>query len=221
MRYLHTTTRLVLLGVILAVLVITYAVFSRTGVTDFLEDGTALQAWFRQLGQVGPLAIIGLLALAIVLSPIPSAPIALAAGAAYGHTVGTLYVVLGAELGAVIAFAIARLAGEVTVQRWFGPQLSRTMNGSQTTLMWIVFFSRLMPFISFDMVSYAAGITPLHLWRFVIATLAGIVPASFLLAHFGAEMASGEYRRIATTLLLLGALSFGIALWKRHAQGKD
>ena len=219
MKALHATTRLALPGGIIAALVVAYIVLSRSGVTAFLEDGAALKAWINHLGPLGPLAIIGLLALAVVISPIPSAPVALTAGAAYGHTVGTLYVVLGAELGAVIAFAIARMVGKVTVQRWFGPPLTQTMIGSQNTLMWIVFLSRLLPFISFDMVSYAAGISPLRLWRFLIATLAGIVPASFLLAHFGAEMASGESRRIATTLLLLGVLSFAVALWRRSYSG--
>ncbi len=46
--------------------------------------------------------------LAILVSPIPSAPIAVAAGAAYGHTWGRLYVLLGAECGALAAFGLAR-----------------------------------------------------------------------------------------------------------------
>ncbi len=44
-------------------------------------------------------------------------------------------------------------------------------------------------------------------WRFVVATLAGIIPASFLLAHFGAEMVSADARRIAISVLALGALT--------------
>jgi uncharacterized membrane protein YdjX (TVP38/TMEM64 family) len=89
------------------------------------------------------------------------------------------------------------------------------MLGSQTTLMGIVFVSRLLPFISFDMVSYAAGITSLSFWRFSIATLAGIIPSSYLLAHFGSELASAETSSIAITLLLLGIISLAIVLVKR------
>jgi len=75
----------------------------------------------------------------------------------------------------------------------------------------IVFASRLLPFISFDVVSYAAGLTTLTLWRFALATLAGILPASFLLAHFGGEMAAGEVDRILYAVLALGLLT-GIPL---------
>jgi uncharacterized membrane protein YdjX (TVP38/TMEM64 family) len=51
--------------------------------------------------------------------------------------------------------------------------------------MTIVFVSRLLPFISFDIVSYAAGLTRLAMWRFAVATLAGIVLTCPLLeGHF-------------------------------------
>jgi uncharacterized membrane protein YdjX (TVP38/TMEM64 family) len=71
----------------------------------------------------------------------------------------------------------------------------------------IVFVTRLVPFISFDVVSYAAGLTPLAAWRFAVATLAGMTPASFILTHFGGEMASADARRIVISLLVLGGLT--------------
>lgn len=214
MKTSRTIAQLLLLGGIIAALVGAYVVLSRTDTLAFLENGAALKQWFQELGVIGPLAIIGLMTLAIIMSPVPSAPIALAAGAAYGHTAGTVYVILGAELGAITAFAIARLAGMVTVQRWLGSRTLQRLNGSQNAMMAIVFVSRLLPFISFDIVSYAAGVTPLRFWRFAVATLAGIIPASFLLAHFGAEMTSGENQRIGTTLLLLGGVTLVIVLLK-------
>lgn len=67
-----------------------------------------------------------------------------------------------------------------------------------------VFTSRLLPFVSFDLVSYAAGLSSLHFWRFALATLFGIVPASFLLAHFGDEAASGETWRATWAALIIG-----------------
>jgi len=73
--------------------------------------------------------------------------------------------------------------------------------------MTIVFVSRLLPFISFDVVSYAAGLTSLSLWRFALATLAGILPTSFLLAHFGGEMVAGELDRMLYAVFALGLLT--------------
>lgn len=207
--------RLIKLVAVIALIIAGYFVLSHKGIIDFLADGAALKAWIEQLGLFGPLVIIGLLALAIVMSPIPSAPIALVSGAVYGHYLGTLYVVLGAELGAIIAFFTARLLGADTLKGWLGDRYDKYMLGSQTTLMGIVFLSRLLPFVSFDMVSYAAGVTALTFWRFALATLAGVIPSSFLLAHFGSELASAEASNIAVTLLLFGALSLGIILIKK------
>jgi len=92
------------------------------------------------------------------------------------------------------------------------PRLARTRDslrlmGSQNALTGIVLVSRLLPFVSFDLVSYAAGLTNLATWRFALATLAGILPASFLLAHLGGELASSDLQRVAITVLALGGIT--------------
>lgn len=198
------TTRLLLFVLTIALLALVHAMLVRSGITQHLTDSNTLSQWLQTPGAAGPVIIITLMALAIIMSPIPSAPIALAAGAVYGHAEGTVYIVIGAELGAIGAFSIARLLGVDVLQKWFGGGLSKNPPGSQNSLMAMVFFSRLLPFVSFDMVSYAAGLTSLSYGRFAVATLAGIIPASFLLAHFGAEMASADSKHITTALLLLG-----------------
>jgi uncharacterized membrane protein YdjX (TVP38/TMEM64 family) len=177
------------------------------GLPADLPDAARLRQWFEGLGPLGPAAIVGAMVFAILVSPVPSAPIALTAGAIYGHVWGTLYVLAGAELGAVMAFAISRFLGYDLLHRWFGNRLHKGLAGSQNFLMGTVFVSRLLPFISFDIVSYAAGLTSLSFWRFAAATLAGIVPASFLLAHFGSELAGGETDRILIALVVLGLIT--------------
>lgn len=185
---------------------IIYRLLQLSGLLDMFTDSDSLRVWIAQLGYWGPIAVMGLMATAIVINPIPSAPIALAAGAAFGHAWGTLYVVAGATLGAVIAFTIARRLGYEQMQRLFGERLQLGWLGSQSALMGMVFVSRLIPFISFDLVSYGVGLTSLKTWRFMLATVAGLVPASFLLAHFGGELTSTSLNRTMYALLLLGLL---------------
>ena len=183
-----------------------YLALREIGVLGTIVDEQRLRQWIENLGALGPFAVVVLMTLAILVSPIPSAPIAMAAGAAYGHGWGTLYVLIGAEAGALAAFGLARMLGGVALSRWFGKRLPG-LSGSQNALMGIVFASRLLPFISFDLISYAAGLTLLSAWRFALATLAGIVPASFILAHLGFEMASGETARFLYTALALGLIT--------------
>jgi uncharacterized membrane protein YdjX (TVP38/TMEM64 family) len=189
-----------------------------------LMDRDTLDALVAQAGNWGPLLIIGLMTLAVVASPIPSAPIALAAGAAYGHIWGTVQIALGAELGALIAFGIARTLGRDALRRLFGDRVDAGLLGSQTALMGTVLASRLMPFMSFDMISYAAGLSGLHAWRFALATLVGIAPASFLLAHIGIEATSGDMTRATWAVVGLGLVTGLPLLWiatRRQARRKS
>jgi len=188
-----------------------------------LLDRETLEVLVARAGLWGPLLIIGLMTVAVVASPIPSAPIAMAAGAAYGHVWGTVQVVIGAELGALIAFGLARILGHDVLRRVFGTSVDAGLLGSQNALTWTVFASRLMPFVSFDIISYAAGLSRLHAWRFALATLAGIIPASFVLAHFGTEAVSGDPGRTTWAVLGLGLITGLPLLWvaTRRQAGKE
>lgn len=200
-------TQLAVGAVLAALLAATYWLLHDSGTLKTIMQPAALHARVVAMGAWGPIVIVALMALAVVISPIPSAPIALAAGAAYGHGWGAVYVLAGAQAGAMVAFGIARFVGRETVQAWFGGRLSVGLIGSQRALMGIVFASRLLPFVSFDIVSYAAGLTVLSFWRFAVATMAGIAPSSFLLAHVGMEMGSGDTDRMLLAGLALGALT--------------
>ena len=81
------------------------------------------------------------------------------------------------------------------------------VNLTQRNLTFIVFDSRLMPFVSFDILSYAAGLTPITYARFLLATLFGMLPISFLLAHFGHELSSADQTRMFVTIFLLGFIT--------------
>ena len=199
--------RLVLAAAAVGILATIYGLLAWSGALERIIDGESLRDVVVSLGWLGPAAVVALMTAAVVVSPIPSAPIAMAAGAAYGHMWGTAYVAIGAETGAIVAFTVARVLGREAMQRWFGDRLSVGWLGSQNALTAIVFATRLMPFLSFDLVSYAAGLTPLVFWRFAAATLLGIAPASYLLAHFGEAFASADARRVGLAVLGLGSIT--------------
>lgn len=212
--------RMVVLFVGAAAIALLYVLFTKTELALLLTDPQALHRWVRDVGWLGPVALMGLMALAIVVSPLPSAPIALAAGAAYGHIWGTVYVTTGALAGALTAFGIARVLGGEAMQRWFGDRLSVGLLGSQNRLMLLVFGLRLLPFVSFDLVSYAAGLTPLATWRFALASLAGIVPISFLLTHFGDQLVGEELESVALAILALGLVTGVFAFFAGRYRGR-
>ncbi|EPX77565.1 TVP38/TMEM64 family protein [Litoreibacter arenae] len=188
-------------------------------------DREMVAALVEEAGPWGPILIIAFMLASIVASPIPSAPVALVSGAAYGHLYGTIYVAIGSVLGAVTAFTIARHMGRGYLERWLGDKTNYGLLGSQNLLMLTVFGSRLLPFISFDAMSYAAGLSRLHLWRFLVATLAGILPASFVLAHFGAEAMTGDFGKAEWIVLGLGLMTaiplILAAIWRGSETAKS
>lgn len=194
-------------AITLTALIASYYLVESSNLNDLISNLDELTFRVRQLGSIGPLLIISLMMLAVVISPLPSAPIALASGAVYGHTFGTFYIIIGAGLGAFIAFFIARLTGLPLVSKDIGNRIPFKQFDSQNSLMAIVFISRLLPFLSFDLISYAAGLTSLSFWRFAIATVLGLIPASFLLAHFGGEMIQVNTQSMMLFVLLVGLVT--------------
>lgn len=197
----------------MASLVAGYVVFARDPQLQRLLRPEAVEALIADLGPWGPAALILTMAVAIVFSPIPSAPLALGAGALYGHTWGTVYSVIGAEIGALIAFGLARTLGRPFVAGILPKSLIAGEQGegeggggrSQWLLAGGVFVARLFPFISFDAVSYLAGLTRLRASLFAVATLVGMIPMTFLFAHLGGAMtADEEPLRVLNLLALLG-----------------
>jgi uncharacterized membrane protein YdjX (TVP38/TMEM64 family) len=194
---------------------------ARSGLIDLLGDKAALRAAIDRFGVWGPVVVVALEAIAIVASPLPSAPVALAAGALYGTAWGALLIVIGAVLGALIAFVIARCLGFEAIKRW---SMARkyldvlAKDHSQLWLMGAVFVSRLLPFVSFDAVSYIAGLTPLSFWRFALATTAGIVPVTFLLTYAGETLVGVDAELAWAIVVALVAAPLVIAgvraLWR-------
>ncbi len=120
--------RIVLAAVLAGGLAALHGALSRTGVLDSFGDKAHLAGLIGRLGPWGPAALVLLMAAAVLAGVVPTAPISLAAGAAYGNVWGTLYIVLGSSAGAVMAFLIARHLAYDAVRQWDWPAAISTRN---------------------------------------------------------------------------------------------
>lgn len=145
----------------------------------------ALKARLDSVGALAPILYMLVMAAAIVVSPIPSLPLDIMAGAYFGPWLATLYTSIGALIGANISFLIARFLGRALVERLIKFDRVFWEACSESILVKIVFVSRLIPFISFDVISYGAGLTRMSLWKFSVATFFGMLPMTFLFAYYG------------------------------------
>lgn len=71
------------------------------------------------------------------------------------------------------------------------------------------------------MISHAAGLSCLHSWRFALAPMAGIIPASFPLAHVGVEPASADMSRATWAVPGLGLATIASALDRGQAASHE
>ena len=221
-----SANRLLWFLLILAILVIVYLTLESTGLIDLLTDTEKFKIYVIQMGSLGVIFIICLMTFSILFKILPSAAVALASGAVYGHTWGTIYIIIGAWIGAMIAFSITRLLGSDALSRFSGRRIVLEQEKSQSWLMWGLFVSRLIPIIPYDIVSYAMGITPLKLWRFSIATLIGIIPTSFFLAHVGGELMETNFKEMLSgmmtaSLFFLLPIVIAMVIFYRHGQFKN
>jgi len=204
-----------------------YGLIQFTSLQDFLTP-EKLTSLLRELGVAGPFALMGLMTLAVVVSPIPSLPLDLAAGAAYGSFWGGVYVLIGAELGAIISFLIGRALGRDIVSRWLKQDISFCEQCSDHHLLGVLVVARLVPIFSFDIVSYGAGLTKMSLKAFAFATFVGMMPPTFALTYLGSAVVSVQWPFILAGGLLVVIFLFlpkwimnhRTSWWVRVLQGK-
>jgi uncharacterized membrane protein YdjX (TVP38/TMEM64 family) len=204
-------------GIIFIALAVTIFYF------QFFQDITSyfgtdqIQKWLVDAGGFAPLLYMLIMAAAVVVSPIPSLPLDIAAGAFFGPFFGTVYSVIGALTGAVISFMIARVLGRQIIERFLGGHINFCESCSDKILTKIVFLSRLLPVVSFDVISYGAGLTKMTLKKFSIATFLGMIPLTFMYNYFGSVLVFGGTLTFILGLVIV-ILFFMFPFW---LEGKD
>lgn len=153
-----------------------------------------------------------LMILQSVIAPLPAFLITFANANLFGWWQGAILSWSSAMAGAAICFYIARILGRDVVEKLTSKTGLKQIDdffdkyGKHSILI-----ARLLPFISFDIVSYAAGLTSMGFCGFFIATGIGQLPATIVYSYVGG-MLTGGARLFVTGLLILFALSVLIIL---------
>ena len=85
-----------------------------TGLDEYL-DKERLQSWINSFGAWGPIVFILIYSIAPSLF-LPGLPITVAAGLVFGPFYGTLYTIIGATIGASLAFLVARYFARAQIE---------------------------------------------------------------------------------------------------------
>ncbi len=185
------------------ILAIAYGVISHYDITGYLQPAKFVD-FIQTFGVMAPVVFVGIMALAVVVSPIPSLPLDLAAGVAFGPFMGTVYAVIGAEIGAIVSFLIGRTLGREVIARLLKSDVVFCEKCSDHHLFGFVLVSRLLPLFSFDLVSYGAGLTKMSLKAFALATFVGMIPPTYALVYFGSSTMAADWMVFLLGIVLVG-----------------
>jgi uncharacterized membrane protein YdjX (TVP38/TMEM64 family) len=144
----------------------------------------ALQ-WVERLGPVGAIAFMGIYILATITF-FPGSILTLGAGVVFGVVAGSIYVFVGATLGAAAAFLI----GRYLVRNWVAQKIARNQKfraideavGREGFK--IVLLTRLSPVFPFNMLNYAYGLTGVSFKDYCIGSI-GMIPGTILYVYIG------------------------------------
>lgn len=183
---------------------------------DFAE----LQAFIASYGAYAAAVSFALMIFQSLAAPLPAFLLAFANAAMFGFWKGFLLTYISSLVAAAICFYIGRIFGRDAVIRL----VSRTgLTGVEEFFdrhgRLSVLIARLLPFISFDIVSYAAGLTSMGLWPFLLATAIGELPATVVYCYVGGMLTGGAKLLINALLImfaLAGLVFLGRQLYKEH-----
>lgn len=156
---------------------------------------SALQ-WIEGLGGIGILAFI-LIYIVATVAFVPGSALTLGAGAVFGVVMGTLYVLVGATLGSIVAFWVGRyLARDWVSRRLEGRRNFAAIDqGVARAGFKIVLLTRLSPAFPFNLLNYAFGLTGVSLRDYTLGAV-GMIPGTLLYVYLGSLL--GDLAQIGT-----------------------
>lgn len=181
----------------------------------------SLKQYILSFGIWAPIISFILMILQSVAAPLPAFLITFANAALFGWVKGALLSWTSAMAGAALCFYIARFLGRDTVEKLTSKFAIDSVDvffnkyGKHTILI-----ARLLPFISFDLVSYAAGLTSMSFISFFIATGIGQIPATIIYSYVG-DMLTGGAKLMMMGILTLSAISVLLYVLKKIYNDKN
>lgn len=181
----------------------------------------SLKQYILSFGIWAPIISFILMILQSVAAPLPAFLITFANAALFGWVKGALLSWTSAMAGAALCFYIARFLGRDTVEKLTSKFAIDSVDeffnkyGKHTILI-----ARLLPFMSFDLVSYAAGLTSMSFVSFFIATGIGQLPATIIYSYVG-DMLTGGAKLMMMGILTLSAISVLIYVLKKIYNDKN
>lgn len=216
-----------------AVLAVGVAVFFASGADHYLmlqtlhDNRMDLIAFVHDFGVLAVIVFLGVYVAATALAIPGALVLTIVGGFLFGAWWGTLWVVIGATTGASLLFLAARTTLGEALRARAGPMMKKIEAGFAANAFSYLLSLRLLPIFPFFIINVVPAFVGVSLRTFVLATVLGIIPGSFVFASVGAglgsvfemmmepTLASAITPEIVIALVSLAVLALLPIVWKK------
>lgn len=190
--------------------------------TGDLFSADRLNNWLENNKSWAWAVILILWQIQAVIAPLPAPLLIMTTAVIYADTpLGILFAIIitwiGAMMGAIFCFGLSRHYGRDWVMRKGHLDKMSDLDGYlEEKGAYVIFLTRLIPILSFDLVSYAAGLTKLKWKDFILATGLGMLPTNVIFILFAAEAISQDQtglKIISIVGLIMLAIASYLLVW--------
>lgn len=183
-------------------------------------DLKMIKEYILSFGALAPIVSFFLMVIQSIIAPIPAFLITLSNAAIFGWIKGAILSWSSSMCGAILCFYISKFLGRDIAEKLTSKFALKDIDkfferyGKYTILI-----ARLLPFISFDLISYGAGLTSIGFWQFFIGTGIGQLPATIIYSYVGGMLTRGN-QLLMSGILILFSLTVAIYLLKKIFDNK-
>src|SRR6266481_9692236 len=172
--------------------------------SEWFRDPKLVKVEVLQWGLWGPVVFIVLYAVGPSFL-VPGAVMTIAGGLAFGTMRGSVYSLIGGDVGAVVAFAAGRFLGKSFVERIVGERFHAMLQRIAKHGFQIILYLRMVPVIPYNALNLLAGASPITFYDYFWATMIGMIPGTILYAFLGDALWHPLSPKFFLALLLIGA----------------
>lgn len=201
--------------VLILVLAAAFALFRFTPLKQYVQKEALLNLLSALKGEWwGPILYILIYGVGCVLA-LPGSLLTLAGGAIFGTFLGTLYNIAASNLGASLAFFMARFLGRDFVAGLLkGGKLASFDDKVGESGFKVIFRLRLIPIVPFNGLNFGAGFSKIKYRDYLAGSVLGMLPGTFIYTYFADALLSGvggASKKALINLLIAGALLIALS----------
>jgi uncharacterized membrane protein YdjX (TVP38/TMEM64 family) len=181
----------------------------------WFKNPRALKSEVLSWGAWGPFIYILLFAVGPSFL-VPGAVMTIAGGLAFGAFWGAVWSMVGANSGALIAFAAGRFLGKNFVEGLVGHRFRHLLDRLVRNGFFVILYLRIVPVIPYNALNLLAGASPITFSDYFWASAIGMIPGTILFAFLGDALWHPASPRFALAVGLILCCFAGGEAYRRY-----